>query len=182
MGDGPANWSCQLGHPSGVQISNRTPLSAVPRCLAFGGHCGGQSEGGCQDGSCSKPPPGGMETRGCFICTESGLIRPFQNRPGPRWFISSLRFGAFCKVRPVATLVPKAISFDPARDPGPMRPGLEGSSPAARPAPPELRPSTPLLNLSRNQRPVQKWSTQNHASRTKKAEFRSYMARGTCPY
>ena len=37
------------------------------------------------------------------------------------------------------------------------------------------------LHVSHNQNPVLKWSTQNHASRIKKAEFRSYFRQGDCP-
>ena len=37
------------------------------------------------------------------------------------------------------------------------------------------------LQVSHNQNPVQKWSTQNHASRTKKADIRSYLWQGDRP-
>ena len=36
-------------------------------------------------------------------------------------------------------------------------------------------------HLSHNQNPALKWSTQNHASRIKTAEIRSYLWQGDCP-
>ena len=41
--------------------------------------------------------------------------------------------------------------------------------------------SAAVPSVSHNQNPVSKWSTQNHASRIKKADIRSYLWQGDCP-